>query len=113
MEYSDSDYNNVIKYITILKDENISLKKQNKELIEKPKLKQDLKIWGIVNAALFVGYAPNTFRKILKSTNRLKLNIDYLSDSKNHYLFSKLALEELKKEKSENKQRTNKRREAI
>ncbi len=99
MKYEDDDFNDVIKYITILKDENISLKKQNKELIEKPKLKQDLKIWGIVNAALFVGYAPNTFRKILKSTNRLKLNIDYLSDGTHHYLFSKSSLEELRKGK--------------
>jgi len=99
MKYEDDDFNDVIKYITILKDENISLKKQNNKLINTPKLKTDLKIWGIVNAAKIAQYAPNTFRKILKTTNRLKINIDYLSDGTHHYLFSKSSLEELRKVK--------------
>ncbi|MEA2019328.1 MAG: hypothetical protein U9N59_12855, partial [Campylobacterota bacterium] len=112
MEYQNKDFDDVIKYITLLKDESILLKKQNQELKDRPKLKTDLKIWGIVNAAKFVGLAPNTFRKILKDTNRLKINIDYLSDNLNHYLFSKSSLENLQKENYDNK-RNNSRRQTI
>jgi len=90
------------------KKENILLKEQIKNLEQAPKLKTDLCIWGITDASNFIGCARNTLRDILKKKKYLKVGIDYLTNGKNYYVFSKSSLQQLKKDIYEKKTKTNK-----